>query len=577
MTHPQVDPPRNPTTPRDSYERIGAAQWLGAHPSPAGTEALTLAAQREADDRVKAAMLTSLERLGSDLDRFLSPTELVTTAHNAMSKKSSHSRAIDWLAIDTLPPIRWRDGDPVDSNVVRWFLHSAAKNKSARPSPILQRHFSDMNGADTRAFGEALLLAWIDHDLALEGRGSARTSQGLLALVAPCASPVIIDHARSYVQTYRGKRASQSKALIEMLAWMDDSSAVQTVMSMAHRYQPRALQQEAARQIAQVADHKGWTTEQLADRSVPTGGFDRTGTLTLDYGSRTFTAKLTNDLDITIVEDSTGKSLRSMPRGRADEDAAAIGHAKGILKDAITDIRSAVKHQPLRLRRAMATERVWSGTDFQQFVLDHPVMLRLASRVLWSTDVPGGEIIFRPLIDGTLLTLDDDHFVLVGNDVKILHGQRLDPETRSRALVHLRDYEVAPLISQLDPIGIVVAKGQRTIDLVAGSELSANLLASRARALGWQVADNLRSFVGVFLQFADLGLEAILAVDGGLHLGGYEYSDHRCRLGNLFVVESGSAAHGEYAAVDLSELSPVLLTEIVRDVHSICGQSSGAD
>ncbi len=224
----------------------------------------------------------------------------------------------------------------------------------------------------------------------------------------------------------------------------------------------------------------------------------------------------------------------------------------------------------------MATERVWTGADFQQFVLDHPVMLRLASRVLWSADVPDGVVVFRPLIDGTLITLDDDEFALDGSNVRIVHGQRLDPETRSRSSAHLRDYEVAPLISQLDPIGIDIAKGQRTIDLVAGSELSANLLASRARANGWQVADGLRSFVGVFLRFADLSLEAILAVDGGLHIGGYEYSDYQCRLGNLFIIESDSTEHGEYAAVDLGELSPVLLAEITRDVQSICKPSNDA-
>ena len=45
--------------------------------------------------------------------------------------------------------------------------------------------------------------------------------------------------------------------------------------------------------IEAVAERRGWTAGELADRTVPTGGLDENGVLLLECGpERTYTARL---------------------------------------------------------------------------------------------------------------------------------------------------------------------------------------------------------------------------------------------------------------------------------------------
>lgn len=606
---------------RGPAERIAAARWIAAHPTPAATEAVLAAARSEDDDLAMSAMLTALDSMDISLKEFISPEALRTTATKAMSKKSSFSKAIGWLDAAALPSLRWSSGEDVEDVVVTWFLHSAAKTKSSAPSALVRRHFAKMNTDDVRTFGEAVLLAWATHDLRLVSKatalenaqnqavalyrdaqrdplrlpeyaglseeqiaglllprlenelaGNARTSQGLLAVVAAAGSPAVTERARSYIKTYRTKRPSQCKALIEMMTWMADPGAIQTVMAMANRFHPKSLQKEAASRVELLAQHHNWSIDDLADRSVPDGGFDRDGRLTFDFGSRTFSAHLGDDLGVALFDDATGKSIRSLPRGRADEDRDNIKALKTVLKNAKSDAAAALDFQPHRLRRAMATQRTWSAADFQQFVIEQPLMIRLASRLLWvADDAAGKEIVFRPLTDGTILTMADNELDLGDHPVRLAHGTLLSSDVERNAAEHLRDYEVDVLFPQLYRTAIEVAAGERLLDVVAGTTLSANKLAAQARSRGWQVADTngSGSSVGVCARFPDQGLQAILAVEGGLHLGGYDYIDYDCTLSNLYVVELGTFDYGEHVAVDLSSLSPVLLSELVHEVQVI--------
>jgi hypothetical protein len=60
-----------------------------------------------------------------------------------------------------------------------------------------------------------------------------------------------------------------AEALIGMLAWLDHPTATQLVLSVGTRFRTKSLQEEAARQSAALAQRNGWTTDELADRSVP--------------------------------------------------------------------------------------------------------------------------------------------------------------------------------------------------------------------------------------------------------------------------------------------------------------------
>lgn len=602
-------------------ERIGAADWVRHHPESGAMESLLEAARAENDDRVLAAFLTHLEALEVDIDEFVSRQALHEKAAKAMKKKSSHSKAIGWLDVESLPTLHWNDGGAVDPEVVSWMLHAAAKNKTAQPSPIVRRHIADMKPIEVEAFGRELLARWefedlkpidestarakaarrapnlvqgaarhpqsykayagmteqqvvealVAESLAIPG-GSARTSQGVFAVIAACGGNDVIIRARSYVRKHRGKRASQSKALIEMLAWINDPASVQIVMTMANRFRPKALQQAAAVHIAEVAEHNGWSMDDLADRSVPDGGFDGDGRRVFDFGGRSFTASLADDLTIQLADD-TGKAIKSLPRGRADEDADRIKELKAEFKELKSDVVDAREFQPVRLRRAMTAGRTWPVIDFRRFFLQHPVMVKLASRVVWSyAPNERSEVsIFRPMSDGTLLTMDDEELEIDTGVVFLVHDRgQLDAVQITE---HLSDYEVAPLFPQVGRPQVAVSDGQIGIPDFAGRTLSATTLVNSARNLGWQVADTegYGASIGVVISFPDLDQEAVLRVKNGLYLGGYDYQDYDCTLSELSI----NPIDHRTKRLPLESISPVLLSEIMADVISMVGSPIG--
>jgi hypothetical protein len=115
------------------------------------------------------------------------------------------------------------------------------------------------------------------------------------------------------------------------------------ILSVANRFRTKGIQEEAMRQCEQLAVRKGWTLDQLADRTIPTCGLDDSGTLELDYGSRTFTVSLSEDMAVVVVNQN-GKSVASLPDANQSDDAEKVRQAKSALSTARKELKSRFDH-----------------------------------------------------------------------------------------------------------------------------------------------------------------------------------------------------------------------------------------
>jgi len=415
---------------RKRAERVGAANLLRSIGSPEASEALLTAARKENDDMAMVAILGALDTIGAPIDEFISADALLAQATKALGKKNAIPKSLSWLNVDVLPPVSWTDGAVVDPRIMQWFIASAAKGKTAEPSPLVARHFDAMNQEQLRTFGSTLLDLWmledtrtftheeaqteaqnqaaryhhwyhnsaghkyhglsvqaIADDLAPEIqqtiKGSATSSKGILSIVAASAGSDVADRCSAYIRKHRGHRVNQAKILLQMLAWIDSPTTVQLVMSIAARFRPKGIQVEAAKQAELLAERRGWTLDDLADRSVPDAGFEANGRRVFDYGERTLTAHLEDDLTVTLHNNETGKTVKSLPKGRADEDADTISDLKKDFTASKKELKSVLQLQPVRLHLAMCAQRSWNVDDFTRYFVTHPVMARLASRLVW--------------------------------------------------------------------------------------------------------------------------------------------------------------------------------------------------
>jgi hypothetical protein len=609
-------------TSRRVGDRVEAAAWLRQLADPGTEPALRSAIDRENDDLAKATMLAALEALGASLEEYLAPQRLLADARASLAGRGGRPKDLDWLDPTSLPTLTWADGTPVEPEVVTWFLATAVKAKSSEPSPLLRMHVARMDQRAAHAFGEALLTAWIaqdtapmsyqeceqaarteaaaikqhswhpSHTLPLEEvtaqclrrllnqpAGSAVGSKGLLAVVAATAGPEVSAPTLSYLRRYRGSRLHQAKALIGMLGWVDHPAATQVLLVVSQRFRPASLQTEAAAKAQELAERKGWTVDDLADRSVPTGGFDEAGRLVIEYGEqgRTFTARLTDELKVTLVNDGTGKPIATLPPPRADEDADAVKAAKADLAATRKEVTATGKLQPVRLYQAMCLQRAWPAEDFQRYLLHHPLLARLVHRLVWTVIGPDGVAgTFRPLTDGTLIDFDDEEVVLPPSaTVGLAHDELVAPEVASAWQRHLRDYEVAPLFGQFGRPALPVLPAQATeITDFAGHLIEERVIKGQLSRLGWQLgmAGDGGIIDTAVKPMPSHGIQVRLLMSYGVPASSLGVA-WRTAVGTLAFYPTGA----QTPAMPLSDVPRVLLRESYAEVCEIAAAGTGFD
>ena len=332
----------------------------------------------------------------------------------------------------------------------------------------------------------------------------------------------------------------------------------------------RTIQKTAVSLVEQVAQWRGWSAEELADRTVPTGGLDPDGLLRLSYGEREFTGRLTPELRI-VLTDSSGKTLKTLPEARASESSLKANEAKKQLRTARKDAKAVLTFQSARLYEAMCGGRTWTGADWRTLLRGHPLVGLLVTRLVWlMTPAGGGEqVAFRPVEDGALLDADDGVVELSDEAViRLAHGTLMGSREVAAWRDHLADYQVDPLFDQLTATAPQVETGASRVDDFSGRPTTALVLRRAATGRGYRHGQTVSGpwFVDYTKDFTSLGLTAVLGFSGA----DLPEGETRCTLGGL----SFRRGHRETLP---AEVPPVLLAECHADYRAVADAAADAD
>lgn len=513
--------------------RASAAAWIARIGDPAAVPALRAALKKERREAARATLLSALETLDDDISADLAPAVLQAEAAKGLSGKQPAS--LDWFPFDQLPEVRWAgdaggQGSVVPREVVRWWVILATKLKSPSGEGLIARYVGLLDAASQAALGSFVLRAWVAQDTrgpdversrayadqyaqarwnslqALSKQhpeyygnqagqtvedlwkalykqdqatylGSATQEKGLLALTVGMPGAELASTAQHYFAAHKGRRA-QAEYLVRALAANGDRAAVQLLLAVSRRFKQRSVQETASALAQDIADRNGWDADQLADRTVQTAGFDDDGILRLDLGApggaaggeRVVTGRITDSFTLEL-RNPAGKVVKALPAKRASDDDEAYAEAKKQLKESRAELKAVVALQTQRFTEAMVTGRTWSFADWREFVLGHPLMSRLAARLVWAAELPGerpgtaagdkpgavgtpapGTVTFRPGDGGALIGVDDEDMTLPDDArVSLVHAVTLGDDAESGApawRAHLADYEITPLFDQ---------------------------------------------------------------------------------------------------------------------------------
>ena len=605
--------------------RATAAMWLGRLRHAAAIPALEAAVAKEKQDVALGAMLDALQAMGQPVERYLDRDALAGQAATAVARGLPKDLA--WFPWAGLPAVRWADGEPVPLDTLKWFLAQAAKAKSPEPNAVLRKYSSMLDPRDREELGQFVLEAWVAQDLTpisyddalreaeqaaanlyqamqswpqyyqddplrnaskeqllasylptylKQPAGSAASSKGLLAVAAACAGERAAPVAQRYLKDWYGMRASQGRALIIMLAWIEHPSATQLMLSVGSRFRTKSFQEEATRQAELLAERKGWTVGELADRTIPTAGLDQEGVLELSYGDRVFTAHLLPDLTLEL-RSPEGKPVKALPAARQTDDEAAVKEAKKTLAAARKELKAVATLQADRLYEALCTERGWAFEDWDRYLRRHPVMRHLTQRLAWTATTDERTIVFRPLDDGTLTDVDDEDVTVPPHaQVRVAHDSNLDSEEIAAWQAHFADYEVTPLFQQFGKGSFVLPDEQaaaKVVDEFEGHLVEAFALRGRAGKLGYTRGQSEDGgwFYTYGKRFPTLGISALVEFTGN----GLPEENRTVALKSLSFQRHGPEGVG--SAMRLSDVPTILLSEAWNDLRLMAADGPGFD
>ncbi len=609
--------------------RAGAADWLVQRAARDKVGALRTALKTERSEIGRAAMITALERLGDDVSDFFDDGAMLREAEIGIAKTGV--KGLEWFPFDQLPALHWRDGTPLDPKLPRWWMTLANKLKQPAGTALIDLWLDRLVPSDAHALGWFVLNGWVEQDIrtctvdeanafaagqvdaTLQQHlsymtrypqsadywstdravifeqlkrtklgtylGSAVDSKGVLALATRANGADAAQKVRNFLKDH-GARTSQAKALLDMLASNPAGAALQVVLAAANRSKQRSVQAHAGGLVAAIAERRGWTTEELADRTIPSAGLDADGTLELECGrDRTYTLRL-DEQDALALFNPEGKPVKALPTARIDEEKPLIDAAKKLMATARKEAKQVFAAQAARLREAMCVGRRWKVEDWESFLAGHPLVARLTQRLIWLGLDADGAIAgsFRPLGDGSYSDAADEPVEpSCFAEIALAHHSLIDAAAVAAWRQHLTDYEIAAPFDQIGRSLPVLNEADRILREIRDRE-------------GWMIET-----------FKLRGAAAKLGYDrGGAGDGGWFTSYERAYRGIGIVAEiefTGSPLPEQNvpaalialnfrrvrsdghpgAQIALGDVPPVLLVESWQDLHDMAAKGSGFD
>jgi len=453
-------------------------------------------------------------------------------------------------------------GGALPTTAIEYLATMLALSKLDAPYPGLEIVKSACTPASLAEFAWDLFEAWMAAG-APSKEGWAFTALGLLG------DDETARRLAPRIRQWPGE-AAHARAVtgLDLLAAIGSDVALMHLNGIAGKVKFKALQQRASEKIAVVAQARGFTPEELADRLVPDLGLDDSGTIELDFGPRRLTLGFDEALK-PFVRDAQGVRLKDLPKPLKSDDAALAGAATDRYKQMKKDAKAVASLQLVRLEMAMMTRRRWPARNFRLFFLAHPLMRHLAARLVWGV-YENARLVrnLRVAEDWTLADENDERCELAdGAIVGISHVLEMPRETLEAFGQVFADYEIVQPFAQL---------GRETYSLNAQEQQQHTLTRFADKVVatgsilglvnrGWergQAQDG--GWVGEFSKMVGYDLQVDVQLDPGTCVDEMSYEPKQ-RMPQLTLRRRGS--YDASGLVPCSLLDPIVCSEVLRDLE----------
>jgi hypothetical protein len=374
---------------------------------------------------------------------------------------------------------------------------------------------------------------------------------------------------------------------LDCLQAIGSDIALMQINTIAQKIKHQSLRKKAEHCMNAIGAARQLTREQLEDRIVPDCGFSvqakQLARRIFDYGDRTFEVILNEELQL-IIKDQSDKILRSLPKAKAADDVQKVEAAIADWKLLKRQLSAVVKTQKQRLERAMVQLRRWSIEEFEQILLQHPILGQLARQLIWVGYGKAGYQTFRVTEDWTYADVMDEPVTVASmTSVGVAHPAQLSEVERNQWGELLSDYGIiAPfrqLTRRLFELEAEEKEGMK-IGRFKGTKIGSMMAASILQKKGW--AGGYDRQMNLFCHYHSMSFEAMttaVTTDEAVQIIAVVshdsdfYRDYETKLGEVWFVAGDD---WRSPPMPLSEVSPVTISEVLRLVGAIAATSKEA-
>jgi hypothetical protein len=326
------------------------------------------------------------------------------------------------------------------AEAVATFITALAIDDPDRPYPGVDLLAAACDPASLAAFSWGLFELWLS-------AGSPSKDGWAMDQLRRFADEDAVRRLTALIRAWPGQNQSRKAVRgLEILGLIGTEAALRGVQDISRSSKFKALKQTATEQIEIIAERLELDADRLADRLVPDFGLAGASALVLDYGPRSFTIKFDERLRPYVI-DEQGKRKAAAPKPAATDDPGLAPAAYERFAALRRDIKATSEQQVKRLEAAMVAGRAWTFGECRRYLVDHPLVWQLSSRLVWQAE-PGEA--FRFAEDRTLADVDDEPFALPDDAVvRIAHPAALGAETAAAWAGVLADYEILQPFEQL--------------------------------------------------------------------------------------------------------------------------------
>jgi hypothetical protein len=533
-----------------------ARTWLLRHPRHAAAGALTLWAADRADTGA-ARVLRYLDARGhratilgfaADLD-VDAATRAMLDADPLTAPGVKRPPVPAFAATNALPPLVPVPGTAApDADLL---LVQLAWSNADEVHPGVLAAKAGYTPASRAAFAWALFEAWL-------AAGAPPKASWCMQAVGLLGDDDCARRLTALARKWPGENAAaRAQAALDALLNIGTDTALININLLAEKSRFPAFAAAARERIDAIAYSRGLTTDELADRLVPTLGLDEDGADVLDTGSHVYRIVFDANL-LPVLRDGNGALLPDLPRPGKNDDKQRMKAAKARLTALRKDARASAALHLSRVERAMCTGRAIDADVFLDRYARHPWMRHLAERLVWgvSESPVTSPVTFRVAEDGTLADIDDKLYELPPDaSVVVRHPLDLAADAVPVWSQVFADYEILQPFPQLArPVFRAPAGLDAVISRLRGHTVTYGQLRG-LEARGWQ------KWHDSSVQMAKpLGgkLWAVLDTDPGWHASDTAESVEPQRIEDV-VFHGGDAA----------ELDPRAYSELAYDLDRL--------